>query len=426
MSRWTLERSALRGRLRGLRGRARAAPVLWVGPHGVVAVASMKGAAAAPASTPPVHADFAAWCAAHPGKACRVLLSSEWLAVITTNPALGLRHADELQAHARTQFEQYHGSEAHDWPLRLWQHAAGSGATALRGGVLARLQAAAAAHGVRLLSVQPAWTAVVAALAPTTPALLLLAEGNLVTAIATARGQAQRVALRRCPDAPGLRATWLADLRAEWSLDGDRPMVWVQGPPDSAGSPAMTALPAWQLATDSDFLTSAQPSRLPLLAAAAALCVALAAALDTQAAWDAAQTAQQALDTAQQTPARANTNADATGSAAAVSSEAEARLLTALRQPWPAVFAAAEAATRTPTQGLLFDHDGRTLRLEATAPDGPAAWQAAATLGRQPGVSQASVAHLQADGPVVRFELRADWAAAASPTPSTSRPEPAR
>jgi hypothetical protein len=218
-----------------------------------------------------------------------------------------------------------------------------------------------------------------------------------------------------------LRAPWQADLRAEWALDSDHPVVWVQGPPGAAGAPAMTALPPWRAAADSDFLAVTQPSRLPLLAAVAALCVAVVAALDTQAAWDATQTAQQALDGAQPAPARAAVAA--TGSAAAGVNDAESALLAELSQPWPAVFAAAEAATRTPTQGLLFDHDGHTLRLEATAPDLATAWQAAALLGRQPGVRQASLAHLQADGPQVRFELRADWAIPATPT---SRPEPAR
>jgi hypothetical protein len=170
---------------------------------------------------------------------------------------------------------------------------------------------------------------------------------------------------------------------------------------------------------DNDFLAAASPRRLPVLAAVAAACMVAAAALDTQAAWQAAQAAQAALDEPMlASPARAPTD-----SRAPATRDAEATLLSSLRQPWPAVFKASEAATRAQMHWLLFDHDGRALRLEATAPDLPTAWQAAAALGQQSGVVQAVVAHLQADGTAVRFELRADWAAASAPA---GRPGPAR
>jgi hypothetical protein len=58
---------------------------------------------------------------------------------------------------------------------------------------------------------------------------------------------------------------------------------------------------------------------------------------------------------------------------------------------------------------LSFDHSGRELRLEALAPDIPTAWQAATSLGLQPGIFNAVLTHLQADASGVRFELRADW-----------------
>jgi hypothetical protein len=419
VSRWTPDIDALRGRLRGLAG-SRSAPVLWVGPQGVVELTASDAASASGPGTPAGRAsntaDFATWCAAHPGQACRVLLSSEWLALITTDPSLGLRTTEDLTAHARTQFEQYHGSAARDWPLRVWQTAAGSGATAVQGGVLARLQAAAADNGVRLLSAQAAWTVAAARDTPATPALLLLAEGSLVTAIATAQGQTQRVALRRCPQDPLQKAAWEAGLRTEWAMGDDCPSRWIPLPPEA------TAMAGWaplRPTADNDFLAAASPRRLPVLAAVAAACMVAAAALDTQAAWQAAQAAQAALDEPMlASPARAPTD-----SRAPATRDAEATLLSSLRQPWPAVFKASEAATRAQMHWLLFDHDGRALRLEATAPDLPTAWQAAAALGQQSGVVQAVVAHLQADGTAVRFELRADWAAASAPA---GRPGPAR
>jgi hypothetical protein len=420
VSRWTLDFAALLESLRGLAG-ASAAHVLWVAPQGVVEltatgadIAAVSASAASPTVTSP--GDFATWCAAHVGQSCRVLLSSEWLALITTDPALGLRTCEDLQAHARTQFEQYHGSAARDWPLRLWQTGAGSGATAVQGGVLNRLQAGAATHGVRLLSVQAAWTVAAARFAPSTPALLLLAEGSLVTAIATAQGQTQRVALRRCPQDPAQKAAWEADLRDEWALGEDCPSRWMPAPPGETSKAAWAPL---RPAAGNDFLATARPRRLPALAAVAAASIAVAAGLDTHAAWETAQAAAQALDDPTLT-SPANALADSRGLAA---SDAAAALLATLRQPWPAVFKASEAATQAQLHWLLFDHDGRALRLEATAPDLPTAWQAAAVLGQQPGVAQAVVAHLQADGAAVRFELRADWAPASAPT---GRQGPAR
>jgi hypothetical protein len=417
VSRWTPDIDALRGGLRGLAG-SRSAPVLWVGPQGVFELQANRPTTASPSSAadPPAApttamapVDFADWCATHPGQACRVLLSSEWLALITSDPALGLRTREDLQAHARTQFEQYHGSAARDWPLRVWQTGAGSGATAVQGGVLARLQAAAAAHGVRLLSVQAAWTVAAAQHTLAKPALLLLlAEGSLVTAIASVQGQTQRVALRRCPQDPAQKAAWEADLRAEWGLGDDCPSRWMEAPNGATSTADWAPL---RSTADNDFQVTAPARRLPVLAAVAAACMAIAAALDTHAAWQAAQAAQDALDEAMlASPAR--TSAD---SRTAANGEVEAAVLATLRQPWPAVFKASEAATRAQLHWLLFDHDGRALRLEATAPDLPTAWQSAAALGLQPGVTQVVVAHLQADGAAVRFELRADWAAASAP-----------
>jgi hypothetical protein len=147
--------------------------------------------------------------------------------------------------------------------------------------------------------------------------------------------------------------------------------------------------------------------------------MAIAAALDTHAAWHAAQVAQDALDE----PTLASTARAPAEGRTSSTTESEAALLATLRQPWPAVFKASEAATRAQLHWLLFDHDGRALRLEATAPDLPTAWQAAAALGQQPGVGPVVVAHLQADGAAVRFELRADWAAASAPA---ARQGPAR
>lgn len=64
---------------------------------------------------------------------------------------------DELERYARLHFEEIYGARADSWVLRLSPEAAGRPrlAVAIERGLLARMQAAVAASGLRLQSVQP-------------------------------------------------------------------------------------------------------------------------------------------------------------------------------------------------------------------------------------------------------------------------------
>lgn len=492
MSRWMLEAAHA---ISGLRWRPSQPAVLWLGRDGVLALRpdpygpdalpgrNAAGARAGLASetariaqtaerasaASAAHPDFAAWCAANRGLSCRVLLSAECLAVITAEPALGLKRRLELIEHARTQFEQYHGADYHPagtepWPVLPWRSASGAGATALRAPSLASLQAAAQAHGVKLLSVQPGWAALAPLLlqqAPQTPSdgtpakptgegrtLMLLEEGRVVTAIVSNGGRPERVAFRRKPADPEQQAAWQAELCAEWGLHRTTDASAAGLPPVQvlhlpAAAQGLQGLAHLRPTAAEDFLDAERPKRLPKLAAATAMLVAVVAGIDAHDAWQEAQAAQTALAEARSAPSAPADTRDAP------TRQTEQRLQADLARPWHAVFAATEASTQAGLQWLLMDHTAGTegtagsagsslradgpsstergtdrtarseaesrsaatsdLRLEAQAPDLASAWRAAAALQAQPGVRQALLTHVRTETQGVRFELRAEW-----------------
>lgn len=489
MSRWMLEAAHA---ISGLRWRPSQPAVLWLGRDGVLALRPDpygpdalpgRGAAAARAglasetariaqaaerasAASAAHPDFSAWCAANRGLSCRVLLSAECLAVITAEPALGLKRRLELIEHARTQFEQYHGADyqpagTEPWPVLPWRSASGAGATALRAPSLASLQAAAQAHGVKLLSVQPAWAALAPLLLQQDPqtrsdevlanpsgsgrTLMLLDEGRVVTAIVSNDGRPERVAFRRKPADPEQQAAWQAELCAEWGLHRTTEAPATGLPPVQvlhlpAAAQGLQGLAHLRPTAAEDFLDAERPKRLPKLAAATAMLVAAVAGIDAHGAWQQAQAAQTALAEARQVPQPPADIRDA------LTRQTEQRLQADLSRPWHAVFAATEASTQAGLQWLLMDHTAgaagtagsnwraegssstersaeRTarseaesrsaatsdLRLEAQAPDLASAWRAAAALQAQPGVRQALLTHVRTETQGVRFELRAEW-----------------
>jgi hypothetical protein len=108
-------------------------------------------------------ADFKAWCAAHENSAVCIFVSGHLLHSLVVDPALKLADDTAVRAYALQQFSHYHGPAARQWPLAVWSHASKTqhqaGACALHGVDMAALHSTARAHGVRLRSVSPVWSA---------------------------------------------------------------------------------------------------------------------------------------------------------------------------------------------------------------------------------------------------------------------------
>lgn len=117
-------------------------------------------------------ADFAAWCAAHPGARVALLAGPDRMHSLRVPDDLPLADDAALLGYARLQFTHYFGPAAQQWPLAAWPQ----GACALADGDLATLQATAAAHRVRLMSLRPSW-----ALVPADDGDIALLEGALLT-----------------------------------------------------------------------------------------------------------------------------------------------------------------------------------------------------------------------------------------------------
>jgi hypothetical protein len=134
---------------------------LYLSSDGVLSWPSATAATAHHKAT--ACADFAAWCAAHPHSDARIFVSGHLLHSLVVDPALKLTDDAALRAYAQQQFGHYHGPAARQWPLAVWSHQSKTqrqaGACALHGVDMNALHAAAHAHGVRLLSVSPVWSA---------------------------------------------------------------------------------------------------------------------------------------------------------------------------------------------------------------------------------------------------------------------------
>jgi hypothetical protein len=180
---------------------------LWLGRDGLWDHGAMPGwwRPAAPAASAPVpHASFDAWCQAHPGAACGLVLSSWLLHELLLDRALPLVDDSARLAYARSLLQHYHGDDAAEWPLAAWQVAGRRGVSALHGLRLTALQDSARQAGVVLRSVRPWWSLALAlarqqvgALSQGAAARLLVVDGALVTQIDLVRGTLERLENRR-------------------------------------------------------------------------------------------------------------------------------------------------------------------------------------------------------------------------------------
>jgi len=177
--------------------------------------------------------DFQTCCLAQPGTDMRVLVSGHWLHHVMTDTAEALAEPLRLRDFAREQFALYHGPKARLWPLAVWQSAGLGGACALHTVNLDALREAASAHGVRLRSVAPLWSAGLASLEVHLPAFgspgrraLALVEGRLVTWLVFDARQLV-VLQQRFLDAPRVEALTrlLSELASEHDARSHPPIV---------------------------------------------------------------------------------------------------------------------------------------------------------------------------------------------------------
>ncbi|NCT84301.1 MAG: hypothetical protein GXC94_14225 [Comamonadaceae bacterium] len=345
--------------------------------------------------------EFAAWCREHPGTAVELIVSARALHELVAEPGLPLPDLDAVQAYAQQQFAHYFGAAAQRFAIAPWTLGDAAGASALHGLDLGALRGQAAAAGVRLQAVRPAWSAWLASL----PAATRAGSGRLVwhegvegamtaVLIQLDRGRVTGLQSRRVHS--------LADLGAEEPL--------VVGTPADALAPQpgpATPLP--------DFLPRSGRSSLAWpLAATGALVLATAAwsAVDSHRALDAAQAARDRVATLRPTAAPRPAVRSARAEPTENRSAAEARALLAM--PWEPLLtrvevAGAEAKTIA-WLGLDASAARGELRLEGLTPDKLLALQLAEQLGSTPGwrqvvLSRFSVAETGLVGQ--RFEITA-------------------
>lgn len=430
---------------RRLRARLARPQTLFLGPDGVQG--GQDGSQARPES-------WADWCRNHPGTAVRLNLSSRLLHELVCPPGLPLAEEDDLQAYARQQFGQYFGAPAKAWPLASWrlpaEGAAESlyGAVALHGPAAQALQQLAADHDVRLLQLQPAWSAALQRLAVEQPdwlraerAGLGWLEGQVLTWLELAGGRPRDLRQLRLREAtPEALAELLQELQAggpplQLRLLGHGLLAPLSGALASAQRARLDA-PAVDLALLQPLAKPAAGPALPRpdflgppgvrsalawpLAATGVLVLATAA----WSAWEARQDLQRSteqLTALRASAARAAPRAPqsrpaaplAANSPAAARAEREAQTLAAerlrsaaevqalLQQPWETLLVHVEQAGAelkpAPLSWLALDFNAarQELRLEGLAADKLLPLQLADRLGAAPGWRQVMLSRLQ-------------------------------
>ncbi|WP_457356096.1 PilN domain-containing protein [Roseateles sp. P5_D6] len=326
-------------------------------------------------------ADFADWCAAHPGARVELFVGAERMHSLLVPEDLPLADEAALLGYARLQFTHYFGPAAQHWPLAAWPR----GACALADGSLAELQATAAAHRVRIVSLRPSWT-----LAPAQDGGTAVIDEGLLTWLRGEDGCLVELQQRHVDDEllKELAGAHIAHARDLLAGPGGQP-----GP---------------------DFI--AQPSRArPLLWAWAATAAAACALVAVQAQGqreEAQRLAEQSavLDRlARPAPAAkpAPPNPAARGRAWAAARQ--------LDTDWPARWTELERALPPGLQLAALDLDAKTLRLEGQSPAAEAVTQLVDRLAMQaaPG-EEVVLTRLQrpdaptatpADAGPLRFEL---------------------
>lgn len=319
--------------------------------------------------------DFAAWCAAHPGARVALRVGAERMHSLLVPSDLPLADEAALLGYVRLQFTHYFGPAAQAWPLAAWAR----GACALAEGSVAELQAAAAAHRVKLVSLRPSWT-----LAPARDGRFTVRDDQLLTQ------------LRR----EGGRLVELQQRHADDSGEGESEAVTAQ---------ALLAEPGGQ--PGPDFIP--QPSRTrPLVwawaAAAGAACALVAVQAQGQHE-EGQRLAEQAamLD-------RLARQAQPAPAAKAPNPATRARAWAAAQQlntDWPTRWAELERALPPGLQLSGLDLDAKALRLEGQAAEAGAVTQLVDRLALQaaPG-EEVVLTRLQrpdaaADAGQLRFEL---------------------
>lgn len=198
---------------RAWRARLAAPHTLWLGPDGLWDFGARPGWRPAGARTGAEaaalrSAGFEAWCQAHPGQACHLVLSAWWVHELVLDPALPLADDRARLAYARGLLRHYHGDAAAHWPLAAWQAAGRHGVSALHGLDLAALQALAGQAGVALRSVRPWWSLALARalwqappLARAASSRLLVVDGRLVSQLDLVHGALDTLRLRQLDQA---------------------------------------------------------------------------------------------------------------------------------------------------------------------------------------------------------------------------------
>ncbi len=155
--------------------------------------------------------DFAAWCAAHPGTRVALLAGPDRVHSLRVPDDLPLADDAARLGYARLQFTHYFGPAAQTWPLAAWA----LGVCALADGDLGALQATAAAHRVRLMSMRPSW-----ALAPVDDGDTALLEGDLLTWLRRRDGRLVELQQRHADDELLQQLQGARVLRADALLGG--------------------------------------------------------------------------------------------------------------------------------------------------------------------------------------------------------------
>ncbi|TXI23486.1 MAG: hypothetical protein E6Q67_04325 [Roseateles sp.] len=349
-----------------------------------------------------VEAQFAAWCREHRGRAVELLVGLPLLHELVVEPGLPLADDAALRAYAQQQFAHYFGAAAQRFALAPWRAGEARGVSALHGLDPAALRAQAAAAGVRLAALRPAWAAWLAALPAATRAgsgRLLWHEGTRALLITLERGRVQSLQPRRIASP--------ADLGG-----ADEGALLARGTPAEELTPRPgPAMP------QPDFLAAAaRPAPLAWpLAATGALVLATAG-------WSGWQSHEQlqlaqdarsrvlALRPSAPTPRAAPRRVAETEPRAAQ----EARAL--LDAPWEPLLSRVEAvgaeAKTIAWLGLDANAGRGELRLEGLTPDRLLALQLAEQLGGTPGWGQVVLSRFSAAEPGLsgqRFEINAKF-----------------
>jgi hypothetical protein len=350
------------------------------------------------------HADFAAWCALHPGQRCQLWLGAGEQTDVLCDDAAPVRADAERGQWALRVLAHYHGEPALGWPVLPWRQGRRWGASALRGAALSTWQDQARLHGVHLLGVRPLWPQLLQRLlarqdalrsAPTARVWLLEAgpQHGSVSCFNLAHGELQAVQRRR------LQAPWGSALQALLDESPDAPvpvLLWL-------GAPAGSALPlavAESLAPPYPGLLHARAARGPdylrpeprptgLAWAWLGSCVLVLglAAWDARASW-------QARLQAQQVALPAPVRVAAVRAPAIAVDPAQAQRLA---HPWREVFQASETPGLAGLTWLTLEHQqGADLRLQGLAPDPAPVRRAAAALRNRAAWQQVLVSRVEA------------------------------